>query len=101
MKVLNQKVRLQDAETLEYLGEYDKERVGIIGETELVLDFRRYWTTWLIIILLIFVLFITSICMAGEWDKTRKENQRLKKYTKTPSGKRNDSVGTGGKIKLF
>lgn len=80
MKVLNQKVRLHDAETLEYLGEYDKERVGIIGETELVLDFRRYWTTWLIIILLIFVLFITSICMAGEWDKARKENQRLKEY---------------------
>lgn len=80
MKVLNRKVRLHDAETLEYIGEYDKERVGIIGETELVLDFRRYWPTWVIFILLVFGICATGWYTADKYCAVVETNKQLVEY---------------------
>lgn len=80
MKVLNQKVRLHDAETLEYLGEYDKERVGIIGETELVLDFHRYWYVWVIIILLALGFYAASWYTADKYCAVVETNKQLVEY---------------------
>lgn len=79
MKVLNQKVRLHDANTLEFIGEYEKESVGIIGETELVLDFRRYWPTWVIIILLVLGICVAGWMAADKAYELQKENYELSK----------------------
>lgn len=80
MKVLNQKVRLHDAETLKYIGEYDKGRVGIIGETELVLDFHRYWPTWVIFILLLLVICAQGWYTADKYCAVMETNKQLVEY---------------------
>lgn len=80
MKVLNQKVRLHDAETLEFLGEYEKNRVGIMKEHELVLDFRRYWPTWVIFILLVIVLFADSWFVTDKYIAEQNINKQLTEY---------------------
>lgn len=80
MKVLNQKVRLHDAETLEYIGEYDKERVGILGENEIVFDFHRYWPAWLFLALVIIGIFAVSWHTADQYCGVLEENRQLKSY---------------------
>ena len=69
MKVLNQKVRLHDAETLEY-----------IGENEIVFDFHRYWPTWLFLALVIIGICAVSWHTADQYCYVLEENRQLKSY---------------------
>ena len=80
MKVLDKKVRLHDAETFEFLGEYEKNRVGIMKEHELVLDFRRYWPTWVIFILLIIFLLADSWFVTDKYIAEQNTNKQLVEY---------------------
>lgn len=78
MKVLNKKIRLFDAKTLEYIGEC--ENVGIIGKSEIVLDFYRYWATWIILFLIIVGVCVTSFCAVNKYQRILEENHQLQAY---------------------
>ncbi len=87
MKRLNQNVRVFDDKSLEYLGTYEKNRVGIIGKHEIVLDFPSHFITWIYIGLIMVGMIL---CMSFESKKLQKtyedykevvlENQTLKEY---------------------
>lgn len=80
MKVLNRRVRLHDADTFEVIGVYDKERVGILKENELVLDFHRYWPTWVIFIILIVGMVAASWNIADKYCTVVEANKQLTEY---------------------
>ena len=60
MDRLKRSVRIYDDETLKPIGVFKSEQVGIMKESEMVLDFKTCWPTWVIIALII----IGSICVS-------------------------------------
>jgi hypothetical protein len=80
MKQLEKPVRIYDADTLEYIGGYDKGRVGIMDENELVLDFHRYWSTWLIIALVMLGTLAINWYTSNRYSAVMDENRQLKEY---------------------
>lgn len=68
MKRLNRKVSIYDTDTLEPIGDYKEDQVGIMKENEMVLDFRTYWPTWLIFISLMIGLCVISWKVADMYE---------------------------------
>mgnify|MGYP002622081514 CR=1 FL=1 len=80
MKRLNCKTRIYDADTLEYLGDYDENQVGIMKENETVLDFRTYWPTWLLLGIIFIILCTATWNLMDRYRMVTSTNKQLKEY---------------------
>lgn len=80
MKRLNCKTRIYNADTLEHLGDYNENQIGVMKPDELVLDFRSYWPTWVIFILLVLGICVTGWYTADKYYAVVEANKQLVEY---------------------
>lgn len=78
MKRLDRKVSIYDTDTLEPIGDYKENQVGILKKHEMVLDFRTYWYAWLFLFGILFCTYIIGQRIVGNYNETMRENLELK-----------------------
>lgn len=78
MKRLSRPTRIYDGETLKFIGDFKPNQVGVMKPDELVLDFRSYWSTWVIIALVVFGILALGLYSSKTCEKLEAENKILK-----------------------
>lgn len=78
MKRLNCKTSIYNSDTLEPIGDYKENQVGILKKHEMVLDFRTYWYAWLFLFGILFCTYIIGQRIVGNYNEAMRENLELK-----------------------
>ena len=78
MKRLNCKTCIYNSDTLEHIGDYKENQVGILKKHEKVLDFRTYWYVWLFLIGILFCTYLIGQRIVGNYNEILQENHELR-----------------------
>lgn len=78
MKRLDYKTCIYNADTLEHIGNYDENQVGIMRKHEIVVDFHSCLYTWIIMFLFISIICMKCRMLANSYEESQHENLELK-----------------------
>lgn len=80
MKRLNCKTSIYNADTLEHIGDYNRNQIGVMKENEIVFDFRTYWPLWLLLCIIVGIIWLWSWKIVDDYYSVVETNKQLVEY---------------------